>query len=172
MTSENPFLGFEGRIGRGTFWVCSAIIISATISLIFMSVFAYIGIRAALGANVDELFAPGKPLPVGLTVWSLLLSLGLAYPTLTYTAKRLHDVNQSGWWGLAVVVPSLGLLILNIFGLIQSNSVASSAVEYTFIVLSLAFIVILGCIPGTPGYNAYGANPIEVDEAPAGVLPQ
>lgn len=168
MTSENPFLGFEGRIGRATFWVCTAILISATLSTLVISVVGFLGIQAARGANIDQLFAPGTPLPVWFTLWVLVLSIGLAYPTLSYTAKRLHDVNQSGWWGLILVVPSLGLLVLNLFGIIDSNSTVSTVVDTTFLILSLAFLVILGCIPGTPGYNAYGNNPVEPEPGPAG----
>lgn len=35
--------------------------------------------------------------------------IGLTY--LSLTARRLHDINKSGWWSLIFIVPYLGTLL-------------------------------------------------------------
>ncbi|MDR1696312.1 MAG: DUF805 domain-containing protein [Endomicrobium sp.] len=45
-------------------------------------------------------------------ILSFLVSLILLLPSLGITARRLHDINQSGWLQLVAVIPALGLLVL------------------------------------------------------------
>lgn len=53
--------------------------------------------------------------------------------------KRLHDLGQTGWLILMLFVPAVGWLIA---------------------------IIVLGCLPGTPGDNRFGAPPEERDRNP------
>ena len=43
---------------------------------------------------------------------SSLLSLALFLPSIAVTARRLHDINRSGWWQLIGLIPLIGLLVM------------------------------------------------------------
>lgn len=60
-----------------------------------------------------------------------LYSLAVLLPSLGVSIRRLHDTNRTGWWLLISLVPVLGFIVLLIF-----------------------FVA-----AGTPGSNAYGADP-------------
>ena len=62
----------------------------------------------------------------------LLVFLVFIVPTISVTARRLHDIGRSGWWQLIVLIPLLGALIL-IFWAVK---------------------------PGEDGDNRFGANPL------------
>lgn len=60
---------------------------------------------------------------------STLYSLAIIFPNICLCTRRLHDVDKSGWWQLAVIVPFLNLY----------------------------FFYLLWFKAGTPGSNKYGA---------------
>lgn len=41
-----------------------------------------------------------------------LISLAIMLPSLAVGARRLHDVNKSGWWQLLYLVPIIGWIVL------------------------------------------------------------
>ena len=41
-----------------------------------------------------------------------LVSLAVLLPSLAVGARRLHDVNKSGWWQLLYVVPLIGWIVV------------------------------------------------------------
>lgn len=61
-----------------------------------------------------------------------LYSLVILLPSLAVSARRLHDIDRSGWWQLLVFVPIVGWIVL----------------------------LIWFCKPGTIGRNPYGDDPI------------
>ncbi len=63
-----------------------------------------------------------------------LVGLLLIWPTLAVAAKRWHDRDKSAWWILINLVPVIGWL----WSLIET-----------------------GFLPGTPGENRFGPDPIE-----------
>lgn len=52
---------------------------------------------------------------------SLLFSLATLLPSIAVTARRLHDIDRSGWWQLVGLIPLLGLIILIIWGVQESK---------------------------------------------------
>ena len=60
-----------------------------------------------------------------------LYSFAVLVPALAVTARRLHDIGDSGWWTVAVFVPFLNLLLL--VALMRASE---------------------------PGQNKYGPNPL------------
>ena len=46
---------------------------------------------------------------------STVFSLATLLPSLAVTARRLHDINRSGWWQLIGLVPVIGLIVLLVF---------------------------------------------------------
>jgi len=70
--------------------------------------------------------------PGSLPVLTLLAGAAFFLPILSAGVRRLHDSNRSGWWLLIALIPIVG-------GLIQ---------------------IVLLALPGTPGPNRFGENPL------------
>ena len=68
-------------------------------------------------------------------LWTIfvLLSLLVIWPSLALSIKRWHDRGKSGWWILIGFVPLIG----GLWALIET-----------------------GFLPGTPGPNEYGPDPL------------
>lgn len=43
---------------------------------------------------------------------SNLVSLAVLLPSLAVGARRLHDIDKSGWWQLLYLVPIIGWLVV------------------------------------------------------------
>lgn len=94
----SKYATFSGRAMRSEYWwwALFALLVSIGASAIDEFVFD-IGSR------------DGEP---GLGLLSLLVSLALLIPNLAVAARRLHDIDRSGWWLLIGLVPILGILLL------------------------------------------------------------
>ena len=60
-----------------------------------------------------------------------LYDLAVLLPSLGVGVRRLHDIGKSGWWILIVLIPIVGIIILIVFAVTDSQ----------------------------PGNNEYGPNP-------------
>lgn len=67
----------------------------------------------------------------GLLFLYYLYALATALPTLAVLFRRLHDTGRTAWWILISLVPLVGSIVL----------------------------LVLVCLPGTPGANKYGSDP-------------
>ncbi|CAG1000904.1 Inner membrane protein YhaH [Burkholderiales bacterium] len=105
---------FEGRSRRREYWFYAlfCVIISIVLGLVDMM----------LGLWSDE---------NGIGLLSGVFSLGVLIPSLAVGARRLHDTGRSGWWLLIGLIPLIGMIVLIIFFVFDSQ----------------------------PGTNAYGPNP-------------
>ena len=80
------YICFDGRAGRGEFW--KYILVTVVVSTI-------------LGF-----------IPKAGGILQILWSLGLLLPTLSVTARRLHDRGKSGWLQLLSLIPIIGGIIV------------------------------------------------------------
>jgi len=64
---------------------------------------------------------------------SLILTLVFLWPNIAVQAKRWHDRDKSAWWILINLIPILG---------------------------PIWALVVTGFLPGTPGDNKFGADPL------------
>lgn len=105
-TVLSKYATFEGRAARPEFWwwVLATVLASIVAGL------------------VDRLLFGDGQLLQGL------LGLAIIVPNLAVGARRLHDIDRTGWWQLIGLVPIVGWLVL-IWFFIQ---------------------------PGTPGRNRFG----------------
>ena len=81
------YVCFEGRANRAEFW--------------YSYLFNFI-VSTVLG------FIPGK---VGMII-QIIWWLAVLLPTLGVAARRLHDINKSGWFLLFSLIPIVGIIIL------------------------------------------------------------
>jgi uncharacterized membrane protein YhaH (DUF805 family) len=66
-----------------------------------------------------------------------LVDLLLAWPAIAISAKRWHDRDRSGWWVLVTLIPVIGWL----WALVDN-----------------------GFLPGRPGDNRFGADPLATQD--------
>lgn len=84
------YCNFKGRANRAEFWYA------------FLAYFV---------ANLILGFIPGK---VGMII-KIIWWLGTLLPVLGVGARRLHDINKSGWCWLIGLIPLVGEIILIIW---------------------------------------------------------
>jgi uncharacterized membrane protein YhaH (DUF805 family) len=56
-----------------------------------------------------------------VSVLSLVWGLAIVIPSLSLLVRRLHDGNLSGWYVLLALIPLAGALILLVFTVRDSN---------------------------------------------------
>ena len=133
------FFSLKGRLSRQEFWLgyCGALIVLMFLHwkleefLLFM--------RRPVGRlwYRDEL-------DLTIVLAQAVAGLASAWPLTAIYVKRLHDLNLSGWWTLAV--PALAVLF----------SAAGAKPGNIYLPLT---IMLIGIVPGVRGNNKYGADP-------------
>lgn len=99
---------FSGRASRAEFWNAS-----------LLQVVVVGGLYLLTGLLERSEPAPGAfvALYAALVLWVL----GTALPTIALNARRLHDINLSGWWQLVALVPYVGWAFLPVVGLVPPD---------------------------------------------------
>ena len=122
------YVDFQGRSRRSEYWW--VVLFNAIVGGVLA------GLAVAMGGN----FETGEMSPIGMVLFGILglYILAIIIPSIALYVRRLHDINQTGWIYLGLVVASMIPLI----GLIAS--IAS---------------IVIACIPGTAGPNKYGPDP-------------
>ena len=98
---------FSGRARRKEFWM-----------------FVLINFIVAVALGVVDMM-------LGTVFLGFIYALATIIPSLAVGARRLHDIGRTGWWQLIGLVPLIGLIVLIVFFVTDSN----------------------------PGDNQYGPNP-------------
>ncbi|WP_114967154.1 DUF805 domain-containing protein [Alkalilacustris brevis] len=137
------YFGFSGRASRSEFWyfVLFGFLASFTASILDVMLFGVADETAPLSA---------------------LVGLGLFFPQLAVTFRRLHDTGRSGWWvGWVFFGP---LLVTLAFAAVSGGGVlvtpdAAMGLMLLFMIGWFAIfllILIFLCQRGDPGPNRYG----------------
>lgn len=115
-TCLSKYATFSGRAARSEYWWFTFFIVLVYLAFI---VFA-------------QIVGEDSPL-VGFAALALLIFiLAMFIPIIAVSVRRLHDLNQSGWFYLLVLIPGLGALALTIWF----------------------------CFKGTAGDNRFGPDPL------------
>ena len=137
-TCFKKYFTFSGRAARSEFWWWVLFIYAAGVilSLIDYGLFG-IPFRGLLQISFYLDFSSIS------NVFSILVFI----PSIAVSMRRLHDTNRTGLWllgwipaiALAFVVVALGVILL---------------------LVGAVALLIWYCLPGTPGTNKYGPDPL------------
>lgn len=86
------YANFNGRDTRQQYWM-----------FYLFYIIAYIVLNI-----VDAVLGTGGLL-------SGIFALASFVPAIAIAARRLHDINKSGWWQLLVLIPIIGAIVLIVF---------------------------------------------------------
>lgn len=108
------YVGFKGRAARSEYWYW-------TLFIYLLLIVAWLIDMTVFGFNTT-----------GVNPMTVLASLATLLPTLTVSARRLHDTDRSGWWALLI-----------------------------FTVIGYIVLIYWACLRGTVGANRFGPDPLE-----------
>ena len=141
---------FTGRINRGKYWLAVLIYMVVWTAFIAGSLI-WLG-----GLNFDNLL---RLAGAGLLIWLIgfiLLVVG-TWSGLAVGVKRLHDRDKSGWW---ILLFWLGPSILGGWQTSTPDLAGGVILSLASLAILIWAFVELGCLPGTPGPNQYGPDPL------------
>lgn len=96
---------FQGRSRRKEYWFF------ALFNIIISIVLSFIDVAAGI-------FSPAT----GIGLLSGLYALIILIPGISVTVRRLHDTGRTGWWLFIVFIPVIGLIVLLVFMVLDSDS--------------------------------------------------
>jgi uncharacterized membrane protein YhaH (DUF805 family) len=166
------FIGFDGRIGRKSWWL-------GTLVMVILIILLYVILGAIMGTSMMAMVDPTNLKdPVFMQsalkssqIQGLIGTIIFLYPGLALTAKRLNDRERPSWLKYVFYAPAVLSAGLGVFGLTQvMTDVGGQVVPYpttlgtvlavlTYIAGIWALIE-LGFMRGTDGPNRFGADPI------------
>jgi len=130
---KSGWLSFDGRARRSEYWKISML-------LVLLSGVVALPLILIPMSNTETQYGSeygfGTVISIGLGGLLALFCLFAMWPV---TVRRFHDRGMSGWWVLAFA-------FLN-------------GIPFVNVISGIAEFVILGCLDGIPGPNAYGPDP-------------
>ena len=103
MNWKNLLFSFEGRVGRGPYWMFFIVMLVLFGGLTALSMMAML--------NAEDPSSVGGMASMPMMIAMLLM----IWPALAIQAKRWHDVDKSAWWILIGLVPAVGALIALVY---------------------------------------------------------
>ncbi|MBI1220515.1 MAG: DUF805 domain-containing protein [Rhodobacteraceae bacterium] len=106
-TCLSKYATFSGRARRSELWwfVLFNVILSIIAGILDRMLFGVHDMH--MGAADAGMSFNYQPSLIGSVV-----SLALLLPNLAVAARRMHDIDRSGWWLLIVFIPIIGWLVL------------------------------------------------------------
>jgi uncharacterized membrane protein YhaH (DUF805 family) len=108
------YVGFRGRAARSEYWYW-------TLFVYLLLIVAWLIDMTVFGFNTT-----------GVNPITVLATLATLLPTLAVSARRLHDIDRSGWWALLI-----------------------------FTVIGYIVLIYWAFLRGTVGTNRFGPDPLE-----------
>lgn len=97
----NTFFGFQGRIGRGSWWLAQLI----AIPVVYLFGFTAL---AGIGMSISDQPDPND-MAGGVALLVIVAAIAIAiWINAASSVKRYHDRGKSGFWFLIVFVPFIG----------------------------------------------------------------
>ena len=152
---------FSGREARGSFWPWVGMSI-ALYTVAFMGIMALFLADVATGESRDPLAMMSNVFLMNSAVCAVIVALLAAA-----VARRLHDCNRRGAWGL-LPIPNLAIgMVLMPMVSSEAASGAASEIDSVFPLMlnNMVYLLLLGVVivlcaqPGTPDENRFGPPP-------------
>jgi uncharacterized membrane protein YhaH (DUF805 family) len=124
----------RGRISRTPYWV--------------------FGFLSNLILDVLQKVIPGAD----SSLWYGIIVIPVGYIGTCLMIGRLHDINQSGWWALPLILAMAGFFVL--FG--RQDALVWTVVTWTLFVIGFGGSFYVGLKPGNIGANRFGPSPFAV----------
>ena len=132
-TGFKKYFDFKGRASRSEYW--------------YFILFIFLGYGAGI---LLMLITP-------VLLWLLgIFFIGIIIPAIAVTARRLHDIDKSGWFQ-AIPIPAG--IIETVFAM---NRNATG--EMIFLIIGLGcyiYLIVLYCTAGDSKQNRFGKNPLK-----------
>ncbi|MEQ1493800.1 MAG: DUF805 domain-containing protein, partial [Terricaulis sp.] len=143
--------------------------------LIFVVCFALSWMKFA-GDNANQNTGGAIFAMIGLAFLFVALGALVMFCTMALVAKRLHDINLTGYFCLAIAMTPSPLGMFSMFGAMNMIGERAPwyAPGYMFMAISLAVfigIIALGFIPGQSGPNQYNHPRAPLEPMPAPAMP-
>ena len=108
------YADFSGRASRSEYWWA---VLATSVVYIVLSIVSFVAALPGMTYDVDGTSNPGPGfLPVSLVIAAFFF--GTIVPTLALGARRLHDVDLSGWLLLINLFPYLGGIALTVLAIL------------------------------------------------------
>lgn len=101
---------FKGRSRRSEYWFIQLFLVLTNLAVAAIDL-------ALMNGDIDRFIANGGGGIVGL-IWILVTIV----PALAVLVRRLHDTGKSGWWALIGFVPLVGVIVLLVFTVLDSDA--------------------------------------------------
>ncbi len=148
---------FSGRASRSEFWW--SFLFSMILQLVVYIVCCFILYQLSkdLSPYISDAWAEycGTHVTVAFVLFFLMFLSWFVVLAATW-ARRLHDIGLSGLLLLIPVVAFIALVICDVYDILLGIRISMIATGVSFGALLLACL-----LPGKPGENKYGKNPIE-----------
>lgn len=102
-TAMKNYAKFSGRADRKEFW----------------GFFLFAILLVAAASALDLMVSRGASEPTGVFFGIALVAIII--PNLALYARRLHDINRSGWWMLLGGVPIIGFIFFLVLGAVDGT---------------------------------------------------
>ena len=126
---------FSGRSRRMEYWMFALLNVIVMFVIMMLMFAGGFSMSALQGGAPPE--APGVLFWVGACLMAIYV-LAIIVPSIAVVIRRLHDRDMSGWWYLGFIVLSM----IPVVGFLASIA-----------------MLVLFCLPGTPGPNRFGPDP-------------
>jgi uncharacterized membrane protein YhaH (DUF805 family) len=145
------YADFSGRSRRKEYWMFVLGVI--LVYLLLLAIGMTMAGSALVSGDAEALVFGGGGLTL-ITVLTGIVWLGLIIPTLAVGARRLHDIDRSGWWLLIGYGPWLLGIVLSFTGSGLLTGLLSFLSLIGFVVL-----LVFSVLDGTRGPNRFGPDP-------------
>jgi uncharacterized membrane protein YhaH (DUF805 family) len=139
------YLSTEGRIGRAEFWI-GLLILAAVVIVLTVVIVAIFG-----------------PFSRVAHLLVFLTEVAIAYPCYALFAKRFQDRGRPGTYAAIPIGIFLVIAFLTLLGLTGTETAPNAlgtALAFVDLVVGIWILIDLGILPGTPGPNEFGPNPV------------
>lgn len=164
---------FDGRIGRGKFWLGAVLIILATLVIGGLLMALGLGEVTRQSGIVQINGGPANAFEktrLTLMPWpSFILSVVMAIPAGAIGVKRRKDRDFSGVDVMGFLVLSLFVQLLALLGLRGGFIVA---LDIVVLVWAACLLIYLGFLKGTAGPNQYGPDPLAAPPSASSAAPE